>query len=501
MLFNCEPFTPVAPDQIEMYEGDLQLVLRCGQCNKPFDKPSTFKRHGYYCRSRGSGNANRPRSCVSCAKVKARCDKRRPECSRCMTKAIQCHYPGNTTQSQASRTQVYDDTSSGRQELARPLVADPSNLQASNNGNMLFDTGVTISDSDFANLEGEPLDFDVPDDFSDFLNLQASGEAYRYPSTVPSSSLIRHSTPSPDLQHITPSLNVRSILQRPKIKTAPQRTVNLILHTLKSYPLMMLRDNTLPPFIHPRSICANADSNYMEPLTNCISLVHMISSGVRGSRKLFWKNVRLECERLCEEHKRIEKWGLLAAMQALSIYILIRVDEGQTDDNDFDFLLITTVVIMAKQLRDIYQTSDTESALYDHSVESSWKNWIFEESSRRICVVYRVVNLLVYFEPAALCEMQTDLVLAPLPAKKQLWEAGNEFVWKSEIERDPAARTAFGLAGDGELVKLDEGPMCCSDAIMLHKPLNYRGVGNWDEWCSGMDGFGALVMLTASLIG
>jgi hypothetical protein len=29
--------------------------------------------------------------------------------------------------------------------------------------------------------------------------------------------------------------------------------------------------------------------------------VHMISSGVQGSRKLFWKNVRMECERLCEE--------------------------------------------------------------------------------------------------------------------------------------------------------------------------------------------------------
>ena len=46
----------------------------------------------------------------------------------------------------------------------------------------------------------------------------------------------------------------------------------------------------------------------MEPLNNCISLVHMISGGVRGSRKLFWKVVRLEY-----------KLELLAAIQALSI--------------------------------------------------------------------------------------------------------------------------------------------------------------------------------------
>lgn len=39
----------------------------------------------------------------------------------------------------------------------------------------------------------------------------------------------------------------------------------------------------------------------MESLINCISLVHMINSGVQGNRKLFWKNVRLECERMYAE--------------------------------------------------------------------------------------------------------------------------------------------------------------------------------------------------------
>ena len=124
----------------------------------------------------------------------------------------------------------------------------------------------------------------------------------------------RHSTPSTDqtvqVQAISspnvsiptlPTSTLRSLIQRPKMKTGAQRIANLILHTLKSYPLMILRHNTLPPFIHPRSISSDVKNNHMEPLTNCISLVHMISSGVQGSRKLFWKNVRLECERLCEE--------------------------------------------------------------------------------------------------------------------------------------------------------------------------------------------------------
>ncbi|KEF52703.1 uncharacterized protein A1O9_11120, partial [Exophiala aquamarina CBS 119918] len=71
-----------------------------------------------------------------------------------------------------------------------------------------------------------------------------------------------------------------------------------IFHTLTSYPMMMLRTNTLPPFIHPHLISSNTKKIYLEPLSNCMSLIHMIRSRVQGSRKLFSRNVRLECERL-----------------------------------------------------------------------------------------------------------------------------------------------------------------------------------------------------------
>lgn len=112
------------------------------------------------------------------------------------------------------------------------------------------------------------------------------------------------------------------------------------------------------------------------------------------------------------------------------------------------------------------------------------------------------MNLLVYFEPAKLCNLQKDLILAPLPAKKQMWEAGDEFMWRMESEKEPWAQTDFGLAINGELVKLDGGQTYCSDEVMPY-PLSsapLRSTVNWEEWCSGMDGLGSLVMLTASLI-
>lgn len=45
------------------------------------------------------------------------------------------------------------------------------------------------------------------------------------------------------------------------------------------------------------------------------------------------------------QHLQMNKWELLAAMQALSIYILMRLDEGETEYNNLDSLLVRTVTV------------------------------------------------------------------------------------------------------------------------------------------------------------
>lgn len=287
------------------------------QCGASLE--SALKRHGYYCRSRRVGNTTRSRACISCAGGKARCDNRRPECSRCITKGIECHYPAKTPKGTPPRIQHSDDAPAEQRKRAFSLqAASPSigNRQEASNGSEIFsDSGVIVSEPEFTDIGGEYLGWNGPDvDFADLLNPQANDQTVPYPSSR-SSSLVRHSKLSTDqavqVQQATSSSNVsipttptstfRSFIQRPKMKTGTSRIANLILHTLKSYPLMMMRHNTLPPFLHPRVISSDVANDEMEPLTNCLSLVHMISSGFHGSRKLFWKNVQMECERLCEE--------------------------------------------------------------------------------------------------------------------------------------------------------------------------------------------------------
>ncbi|KIW12356.1 hypothetical protein PV08_09633 [Exophiala spinifera] len=336
---------------------------------------------------------------------------------------------------------------------------------------MIPDGGLTIQDPEFASLGIEPLTWDDSSiDFS-FLTSPRNDKTFQYPNPASSPSwlfrqLTREGDGSSEIQRhpmspnlsipSAPSFSVRSIVHRPRRKAATQRTASLILHILKSYPLMMMRHGSLPPFIHSGIVSSSADSDDMKALNNCVCLVHMMSAGVPGSRELFWKNVL----------------GPNSTLKATSKHL--------------------------NRIR--------KSAPYTYDLEQSWKDWVFEESARRICVVYQVINMLVYFEPAALCELDGDLLIAPLPARKQLWEAGDMLAWKAESEREPGIDIAFGLTTKGDLIRSGQDMTCSiNETAVVHKSRYIstlsHSTANWEEWCSGMDGLGGLIMLAASLVG
>ena len=236
-----------------------------------------------------------------------------PGCSRCIVKGIECCYPAKSSQtSRLNILQYADDVPIERENTASRSVADFFSVEslqnASGESEVIFND---TSDPDFANLARNFPDWDTPElDFDNFLSPQTREKTLPYFS-YEQSSLVGDLTPSTSQtaqarQAISsnmsipplPSYTLRLLIQRPRVKTGAQRTANLILQTMKSYPLMILHHNTLPPFIHPGLISSDVENDEMEPLDNCINLVHMISSGFRGSRKLFWTNVRMECERL-----------------------------------------------------------------------------------------------------------------------------------------------------------------------------------------------------------
>ncbi|EAQ91191.1 predicted protein [Chaetomium globosum CBS 148.51] len=247
-----------------MAEVDFQpqIVLRCPQCNKPFDKPRPSK-------SVGKGASN-----------KEGVDAPATEPSRTI------------------RSPPFDSPHDiGHHTLQDELVTQIPTALA-NSGDEWFDWNNPIFDfvdpTSSWQTKGDMVQFSPP------LTRTPVHEAT--PSAL--QNFLRQQTFLSSYMSIPrqPHDILGSLAHRPTMGPKTKRTATLILQTLKSYPLILLQQDSLPPFIHPRMmVSAGAESDSMEPLNNCISLLHMTRAGVPGNRKLFWRNVRMECERFYQE--------------------------------------------------------------------------------------------------------------------------------------------------------------------------------------------------------
>lgn len=257
----------------------------------------------------------------------------------------------------------------------------------------------------------------------------------------------------------------------------------------------MLQTNVMPPFVHTGILTHSSDNDDWEALRTCQLLVYMLHDPSPAAKRLFWKNVRWECERVCKGAANANMRQLLAALQALLVYVLIRIGQPGPHEDNLDVLLVRTVIMAATHFN--YHMSFIS---FQSSSPPNWENWILAESALRICVTYQVLNMLVYFEPAAMC----DLKAAPLalPAKRQCWEAPNEFVWKNVRSSDANAGESFAMTGDGQILRLGYDQACHGKNPLDVKaePMGLVQEPTWDEWSANTDSLGELAMLAASLI-
>ena len=279
---------------------------------------STLKRHSYYCRSRQGGSVTRMRSCSSCVKTKTRCDNGRPACARCTIKDLDCQYPAKaappsdrTTAQRGSDVPLKESSFPRDCQVISELLAADNTLNNKNNGagsmhDAFFPQDLGIQGNGAGSNAWGGIDW------QSLVPAQMSFDTTQYHDSMSPTTMMHSGTPSsddssalqraifrPKSQVLTmPSFTQPSILLRQHTDLASQRVSHLMLQTLQSYPLMMLRQRAPPPFAHPRLIASPLNDD-MEPWYNCMSLVHLMQGGIQGSRKLFWRNVRMECERFC----------------------------------------------------------------------------------------------------------------------------------------------------------------------------------------------------------
>jgi hypothetical protein len=102
------------------------------------------------------------------------------------------------------------------------------------------------------------------------------------------------------------------------------------------------------------------------------------------------------------------------------------------------------------------------------------------------------------------CTIFDSYAIAPLPAKKQLWDARDENQWLTEKSKEADSDQVFGLKVSGRMTKLStlQDVQGTQLDLMRARPrelVEEESEEHWREWCSGMDDLGALIMLAASL--
>jgi hypothetical protein len=262
---------------------------------------STYKRHGYYCRSKKPGQTiSRKRACTSCSRAKIRCDWKLPRCTNCTTKDSECHYTDGALQNILNATSTISD------DVDYPEGSSLV-LSKSNDGLFSQDTPGELTSVlwprfslglDGINDVSAPVTFSAKDSLREpiFANML----------DLTDQSVLTASFPIPPASSYFPrSLDDsnRCIIRRRLINPHAQTHATLIIQILASFPTMMLRKDTFPPFIHPRSFSAIPGKEYDMPeaLANCMSLAQLFKMRTKENSRFLWKSIRLEHERLWRE--------------------------------------------------------------------------------------------------------------------------------------------------------------------------------------------------------
>ena len=344
-----------------------------------------------YCRKKLGDNLPVLRkSCGACRKAKVKCNSEFPRCHRCTEKDLVCMYEltrrsGNLPQQPAftprpqptsdatllvdsselaTQNEISWDTTLGH--YSRTLIGsdvDPSGVWPAIGPDLSCQNGPSHAwepDAGFV----EDLEFSDLATVSFSIASSSNGSSFDWFSSGPSPSLqldATFSTP-PDCMFHTPYLVLRpmdrdyqppsSLLishRSPFIQTyvssSSQIGRTFLLQSIQSYATILATSN-LPPFIHSISLPTHGPSlPSSAPLEICKSIVSLYKTKTPLTSPFIWRSVTMEKDRFMNEFEDADKWTMLAMLQAITVYILLRIFDQDSFSVDFDRELVSAMTV------------------------------------------------------------------------------------------------------------------------------------------------------------
>ncbi|KAG9232721.1 hypothetical protein BJ875DRAFT_69579 [Amylocarpus encephaloides] len=506
-----------------MASHQSSTLFYCTICSKPYAKESSYKRHVAYCIRTQNRPRVRMRSCRACSLAKSKCNFETP-CLRCTTKGVDCIY-----ERQAQRR--------APKEASSPETSD--SRESSNDGQAILCGGCPI----FPTVDLNPGtgiasldDWPTSNTDTDSSIFPPGGAILPTEDLGPHQFLPFDSTLTPSMkldllingyddevtlthffnrcperasecyaalnwfsmsrdeyllsQGITPphpsQLNQNALAVRPMSDPLAQHNAALILQAIRSFPRMMTRRRSFPPFVHPHwnEVPLGKDKVENKSLLNCMNIAKSFSSMTYEGKKNLWDLIRSEEYRFVEQINDVGPKELLYSIQAMCIYILIRfLDHHQDNKNALQMLL--SFQVLCTKFRTLVAEPFSTHELTNPS--GTWNDWIFAESRRRMCILWFLMDRVVSVTTGIACDTTAGYRDLPLPSHRSLWEAQSQEAWQSEYiavyNNSSPSPNRFG------------------DLIDAHKHQDNPGsMQLLDSWNTGIDGIGYMLNLAIAMV-
>ncbi|KAI1184524.1 hypothetical protein F5B17DRAFT_442556 [Nemania serpens] len=278
-------------------------------------------------------------------------------------------------------------------------------------------------------------------------------------------------------------------------------TARILVGQIENYPRMLIRGSRLPPFIFPQCAfngklcrqCTAVNGIHQclpEPLANCAALTQMFYSRGPGNAQLVWKTMYDEQKRLYEQSHTYDIPTLLAAIQAVTIYMLIQAQDTESVAKNNITCLAVTLAEMTTALnfrypfhRDIYQDSDL-----------SLKCWAVHESIRRTINLFYVINIALTVQIGSKRSKCGSILATPLPCARDLWDPDATETWALRLHRYKSR-----ISSNRGLVISDLLNALGSDQSGKKSAADVPAQKDLVTWCESLDDFGSLVWMASLL--
>lgn len=523
-----DPPPDIAPANPSQQNDTDSGPFLCKICSKSFTKRPSRNRHVLYCRKKFGDNLPVLRkSCAVCRKAKVKCNSEFPRCRRCIDKDLVCAYElarrGENLAQQLASPPLSEPRSNGTTLVETSRLGSQKEISwesySSYNNQTLLNPNVDHSRAvavvpdllcQHTSFEWEP-DAGCGEEIEAFdavANSYSNGLGNDFPldwfSSGPLPSLTfesAFSTPADCMFHTpylvlrpmdyeyasqsTSLVSPRSPFIHSRLSTGSQIGRTFLIQSMQSYATL-LATSTLPLFIHSVSLPTQGPSlPSSAPLEICKSIISLYTRKTAATNQFIWRAITMEKDRFMEEFEDVDEWTRLSMLQAITLYILLRIFDQDSFSVDFDRELVramTKIAIKAEQRQHLCQ-AEVEGWRPD------WKEWVLLESKRRTVTLLFILHLLFDIKPEQKAKSHVGLSVLPLPAHKQLWRAGGEEEWRREYDEMLRAREGRSYLRYEDLMDLGKGKVTGGRM----KDLN--------AWMVSSDGFGMLVMMAATTLG